>query len=93
MALPRSKVEIQNSWLAWLDQRAIDDGLDDDAKAALKLALSPEVLWLIHILDFETNLSLRLAKITSLLADNEGNLSSFDVYWSARKDFLEWMQT
>lgn len=91
--LPRTKIQIQNSWLAWLDQRAIDYALTDVQKSNLKLKLANEVDWMIRSFDFEQNLQLRLNKINSLLSAHDNDLTSFDADWQARKDFLEWMQT
>lgn len=93
MALPRTKVEIQNSWLQWLNDRAAMDGLTAPQRAALKSQLAAEVEWMIRVPDLEQNLQLRLNKITALLAENDGSLAAFDVWWEQRQAFLQWMQT
>jgi hypothetical protein len=91
--LPRTKVQIQNDFLAWIDQLAEDNGWTLNQKGEAKLALLPEIDWMIRVKDLEVMLSARLSKINTLLLANEGNLSSFDSFWSERKALLEWMQT
>lgn len=91
--LPRTKVQIQNAWLAWLDARAVTDGLSAHQKGLLKLELAREVAWAIGAVDLEADLAARLVKYSDLLTAHDGDLTGFDIWWTQRRALLEWMQT
>lgn len=93
MALARTKVQIQNDWLAWLDERAELDALDAHDKGLLKLELAREMAWAIGAIDLEADLTGRAAKYADLLLAHDGDLSSFDVWWVQRQAFIAWMAT
>lgn len=92
--LIRSKVDIQNQWLDWFADHISGLGLTDTYRTNLKSALAQEVSWLIYAPDAESNISLRIAKINSLVSMAEdGDISAFDPYWEHRLAILQWMLT
>lgn len=91
--LPRTKVQIQNAWLAWLDARAVSDGLSAHQKGLLKLELAREMAWALGAVDLEADLAGRQSKYADLLLAHDGDLTDFDPWWTQRRDFLAWMQS
>lgn len=88
----RSKIQIQNEWLSWLDSRATLLGLSFSQKSEMKLALAKDIDWMIRVPNLEANIQARLDKVNSLI-DADLDLVTFDLWWPERKVLLEWMLT